>query len=38
MKPDFSRRDFLKFAGMLPLGMFNSKLDQSFTAQSDKKM
>jgi arylsulfatase A-like enzyme len=37
MKLDINRRDFLKFAGMLPLGLFAPKLDKSFGVKSDKK-
>jgi len=37
MKSRFNRRDFLKLAGALPLGLFTSKLDKHFSLQSDKK-
>ena len=37
MKPSMSRRDFLKFAGMLPFGIFAPKLNKSFGLPSDKK-
>ena len=35
--PDFNRRDFLKLAGMLPLGLAAPQLDRSLGLQSDKK-
>ena len=35
--PNFNRRDFLKLAGMLPLGLIAPKLSKSFGLQSDKK-
>jgi len=34
---NFNRRDFLKLAGMLPLGLAAPKLDKSFGLQSGKK-
>lgn len=37
MKIDINRRDFLKLAGMLPLGLLAPKLHKSFVSQSDKK-
>jgi arylsulfatase A-like enzyme len=35
--PDLNRRDFLKLAGMLPLGLAAPKPGKSFGLQSDKK-
>jgi arylsulfatase A-like enzyme len=35
--PEFNRRDFLKLAGMLPLGLAAPRLGKSLGLQSDKK-